>query len=44
MERWFNMSDVNVELVSQGEPKVQEHKPSSYLLNVEVLNDLKHAI
>jgi hypothetical protein len=44
MEGWFNMSDVNVKLVSQGEPKLQEQKPSSYLLNVEVLNDLKHAI
>lgn len=44
MEGWFNMSDVNVKLVSQGEPKLQEYKPSSYLLNVEVLNDLKHAI
>jgi hypothetical protein len=38
------MSDVSVKLVSQEEPKLQEHKPSSYLLNVEVLDGLKHAI
>jgi hypothetical protein len=38
------MSDVHVKLVSRGEPKLREYKPSSYLLNVEVLNDLKHAI
>jgi hypothetical protein len=39
-----NMSDTNVKLVSQGEPKLHEQKPSSYLLNVDVLNDLKHTI
>jgi hypothetical protein len=38
------MSDVNIKLVAQGESEPQEKQPPSYLLNVEVLNDLKHAI
>jgi hypothetical protein len=38
------MSDTNLKLVSQGEPKLREQKRSSYLLNVDVLNDLKHTI
>jgi hypothetical protein len=39
------MPDVNVKLVSQQEvPQAQEHRASSYLLNVEVLDNLKHAI
>jgi hypothetical protein len=38
------MSDINIKLVSQGEPKLHEQKPSSYLLNVDVLNDLKNTI
>jgi len=38
------MSDITVKLVSQGEPKLHEQEQSSYLLNVDVLNDLKHTI
>jgi hypothetical protein len=38
------MAGVNVILVSRGESNFQDNKPSSYLLNVEVLNDLKRAI
>jgi len=38
------MSDTNVKLVSPGEPKLHEQKPSSYLLNVDILDDLKQSI
>ena len=38
------MSDVNVKLVSPSDPRLYEQKTSSYLLNVEVLEDLKEAI
>ena len=44
MKGWIDMSDSNVKLTSQREPKLQAPEPSSYLLNVDVLNDLKHAI
>jgi hypothetical protein len=38
------MSDVNVKLVSPADPRLYEQRTSSYLLNVEVLEDLKQAI
>jgi len=45
MERWFkNMSDLNIKLVSPADPRLYEQKTSSYLLNVEMLEDLKQAI
>jgi hypothetical protein len=37
------MSDVNVKLVP-ADPRLCEQKTSSYLLNVDVLEDLKEAI
>lgn len=37
------MSDKNVKLTLEGGDKAQE-STSSYLLNVEVLDELKHAI
>lgn len=40
----IKMSDVNVKLVSPSDPRLYEQKTSSYLLNVEVLEDLKEAI
>jgi hypothetical protein len=38
------MSDLNVKLISPADPRLYEQKTSSYLLNVEVLEDLKQAI
>ncbi len=38
------MSDLNIKLVSPADPRLYEQKTSSYLLNVEVLEDLKQAI
>ena len=38
------MTDVNVKLVASSDPRHHEQTTSSYLLNVDVLEDLKEAI
>jgi hypothetical protein len=38
------MSDVNVKLTAPADPRLYEQQSSSYLLNVEVLENLKQAI
>jgi hypothetical protein len=38
------MSDVKIDFFALGKTETQEDKSPSYLLNVDVLDDLKHAI
>lgn len=38
------MSDLNIKLVAPADPRLYEQRTSSYLLNQEVLEDLKQAI
>jgi hypothetical protein len=38
------MADANVKLVAPADPRIYEQKTSSYLLNMDVLEDLKQAI
>jgi hypothetical protein len=44
VEEWFKMSDVNVKVVSPSDPRFRDEETSSYLLNVQVLEELKQAI
>jgi ferredoxin len=38
------MSELNIKLVPPADPRLHEQRTSSYLLNVEVLEDLRQAI